>query len=131
MWRRKRQEREDGGGKSKHGRLRREPQIRVARRINMKHVIMEALMGVRDNFIGLLQRTGDSFIRDNIYMVDKTMLAKALKNIDPQHQEKVLINMTDDAAADVRKIMGGLDNVSDGEIEEAQQQIMALAAQAI
>ena len=88
-------------------------------------------MGVRDNFIGLLQRTGDSFIRDNIYMVDKTMLAKALKNIDPQHQEKVLINMTDDAAADVRKIMGGLDNVSDGEIEEAQQQIMALAAQAI
>ena len=88
-------------------------------------------MGTADNFIGLIQRTGDSFIRDNIYMVDKTMLAKALKNIDHQYQEKVLMNMTDDAASDVRKIMGGLDNVSDGEIEEAQQQIMALAAQAI
>ena len=88
-------------------------------------------MGVSENFVGLIQRTSDDFIRDNIYMIDKTMLARALSNIAPPHQEKVFRNMPPDSAAEVRRIIGSLGSVSAASIEAAQQEIMSLAAQAI
>ena len=88
-------------------------------------------MGVSQNFIGLIQRTNDSFIRDNIYMIDRTLLAKALKNIDAQYQDKILRNMTDEASEEVKRIMAGLDNVSNEAIEAAQQEILGLASQII
>ena len=87
-------------------------------------------MSVSDDFVGLIQRTSESFIRDNIYMVDKTMMAKALKTVDPQNQDKVFRNMTDDAAAEVKRLMVDLGTISVAEIESAQQQIISLASQA-
>ena len=87
-------------------------------------------MTVSDNFEGLIKRVSDSFMRDNIYMIDKNTLAKALMNIDPQCQEKVYRNMTDDGA-DIKRMMGGFDNVSAQEIESAQQQILSLASQVV
>ena len=86
-------------------------------------------MSVSENFTGLVQKINDSFIRNNVHMVDRTMLAKALKNIEPQFQDKIFNNMTADGAADVKRIMEGL-NVSVQEIESAQQEIMYLASQA-
>jgi flagellar motor switch protein FliG len=91
--------------------------------------LTEIYMGVSDNFIGLIQRTSDSFIRDNIYMIDRALLAKALKNIDPQYQEKVFQNMTDDGAEAVKAMMSGLNDLSTEAIEAAQQEIMTLASQ--
>jgi flagellar motor switch protein FliG len=88
-------------------------------------------MGVSDNFIGLIQRTSDSFIRDNIYMIDRALLAKALKNIEPQYQEKVFRNLTNEGAEAVKTMMNDLDGISAEAIEAAQQEIMSLAAQAI
>ena len=88
-------------------------------------------MGVSENFVGLLQRTGDGFIRDNIYMVDRSLLARALKNIDPKHQEKIFRNMSGDDAAELKKLIANLGTVSIETIESAQQEIMSLAAQVI
>ena len=84
-------------------------------------------MGISQNFIGLIQRTNDSFIRDNIYMIDRTILAKALKNIDPQYQDKILRNMTGEASEEVKRIMTSLE-ISDGETEAALQEILGLAS---
>ena len=88
-------------------------------------------MGVTANFTGLIQRTSDEFIRDNIYMIDKTMLAKALKNIDSKLQDKVFRNMVSASAADVKQIMANLGDVSIESVEAAQQEIITLAAQVV
>jgi flagellar motor switch protein FliG len=88
-------------------------------------------MGVSDNFIGLLQRTSDSFIRDNIYMVDISVLAMALNTVEPQHQDKVFRNMTDEGAAAVKEMMASLGTISAADVEAAQQEIISLASQAM
>jgi flagellar motor switch protein FliG len=88
-------------------------------------------MGVSDNFVGLIQRTGESFIRDNIYMVDRALIAKALKNVDPQYQDKIFRNMTGDGVAAVKEMMTSLGDISVEVIEAAQQEIMTLASQVI
>jgi flagellar motor switch protein FliG len=86
-------------------------------------------MGVSDNFIGLIQRTSDSFIRDNIYMIDNALIAKALKTVEPQYQDKVFRNMTDEGAAAVKEMMNNLGTISVDVVEAAQQEIMTLASQ--
>jgi len=86
-------------------------------------------MSVSENFTGLILRTSDSFIRDNVYMLDRTLLAKGLKNIAPEHQDKILRNMSGDAAADVRRIMSDLGDIGIEMIEAAQQEIISLASQ--
>ncbi|MCL2831880.1 MAG: hypothetical protein FWD78_01805 [Treponema sp.] len=86
-------------------------------------------MGVSENFIGLIQRTSESFIRDNIYMLDKSLIAKALKNIAPQYQEKVLKNMGSEGSAEVKRLMASLGEVSAETVESAQQEIISLASQ--
>ena len=88
-------------------------------------------MSVSDNFTGLIQRTSDSFIRDNIYMVDRSLLAKALKNIAPQHQEKVFRNMSAEGAADVKRLIANQGEISVESIESAQQEIISLASQIV
>ena len=88
-------------------------------------------MGVSDNFIGLIQRTSDGFIRDNIYMVDKSLLARALVNIDPQYQEKIFKNMAGGSAEEVKRLIAGLGNIDSDAIESAQREIMSLASQVI
>jgi len=88
-------------------------------------------MGVSDNFVGLVQRTSDGFIRDNIYMVDRSLLAKALKNIAPQYQDKIFKNMSASGAEEVKKLMASLGDISVESIESAQQEIMSLASQVI
>jgi flagellar motor switch protein FliG len=62
-------------------------------------------------------------------MIDRALLAKALKNIDPQYQEKVFQNMTDDAAEAVKAMMNDLNDISVEATEAAQQEIMTLASQ--
>ena len=84
-------------------------------------------MGVKENFIGLVQRVSDNFIRDNIYMVGKPLLARALKTIDSQYQEKILRNMTNEGAEEVRRQMADLNALSNEESEAAQQQIISMA----
>ena len=86
-------------------------------------------MSVSDDFTGLLQRTSDSFIRDNVHMVDKSMLARALKTIEPQYQDKIFSNMTEDGAAELKRIIGNLGTISLQEVESAQREIMYLASQ--
>ena len=84
-------------------------------------------MNITENFTGLIKRTSDGFIRDNIYMVGKAMLAKALKNIEAQYQEKILSNMTTEGADEVKRLMSELGEISTEEIEEAQRQIISMA----
>jgi hypothetical protein len=91
--------------------------------------LMEIYMGVSENFIGLLQRTSDSFIRDNIYMIDRALIAKALKGVDAEYQDKVFRNMTADGVEAVKAFMSG--DISPEVTEAAQQEIMSLAAQVI
>jgi flagellar motor switch protein FliG len=86
-------------------------------------------MGVSDNFVGLIQRTSDSFIRDNIYMIDRNLIAKALKTVEPQFQDKVFRNMTDEGAAAVIEMMNNLGSISVDVVEAAQQEILSLASQ--
>ena len=86
-------------------------------------------MSVTDNFIGLIQRTSDSFIRDNVYMLDKSLLAKGLKNVAPEHQDKILRNMTNDAAAEVKRLIANMGDIGIELIEAAQQEIISLASQ--
>ena len=88
-------------------------------------------MGATENFIGLIQRINDSFIRDYVYMVDRNLLAKAIKNIDSQYQDKILRNMTEDGAVDVKRLMEGIDASNVQQIEAAQQEILSLASQVI
>jgi flagellar motor switch protein FliG len=83
-------------------------------------------MGVSDNFVGLVQRTNDSFIRDNIYMVGRPLLARALKTIEPQYQDKILRNMTSEGAEDVRRFMADM-NISTEDAEAAQREIISMA----
>jgi flagellar motor switch protein FliG len=83
-------------------------------------------MGVTENFIGLLQRINDSFIRDNIYMVGKPLLARALKNLDPQYQEKIFRNMTPQGADEVKQLIADL-TISTEDIEAAQREIITMA----
>ena len=85
-------------------------------------------MGVSDNFTGLIQRTSDSFIRDNIYMVDKSLLARAMKPLAPEHQEKLFRNMTNEMAADVKRLIANLGDLSAETIDAAQQEIISLAS---
>ena len=87
-------------------------------------------MSVIDNFIGLIQRTSDSFIRDNIYMIDRPLMARAFKNVDSQYQEKVFRNMSPDGVSEVKRLMANLGDISAQEIESAQQQIISMAAMA-
>ena len=84
-------------------------------------------MGVTENFIALIQRINDSFIRDNIYMVGKSQLARALKTIDPQYQEKIFRNMTSDGAEEVKRLMADLGVVSTEDSEAAQREIISMA----
>jgi flagellar motor switch protein FliG len=88
-------------------------------------------MGVTDNFIGLIQRTSDSFIRDNIYMIDRALIAKALKNTEAQYQEKVFRNMTAEGAEAVKTMMASQGDISTAVVEQAQQEIISLASQVI
>lgn len=88
-------------------------------------------MGVSENFIGLIQRTSDGFIRDNIYMLDRSLIARALKNIAPQYQEKIFKNMSGEGAGDVKRIMADLGDISKETIESAQQEIISLASQIV
>ena len=83
-------------------------------------------MSVIDNFIAGIQRMDDSFIRDNIYMVDRTLLAKAIKTIDPQYQDKILRNMTGEGAEGVRQLMAD-QNISAENSEAAQREILSMA----
>jgi flagellar motor switch protein FliG len=83
-------------------------------------------MGVSDNFIAMLQKMSDSFIQDNIYMVGRPLLAKALKNIEPQYQDKVLRNMTGEGAEDVRKLMAD-QHISTEDSEAAQRELISMA----
>ena len=87
-------------------------------------------MSTSANFTGLIQRISEDFIRGNIYMVDKPVLARALINIEPQYQEKIFRNMSDDGA-EVKRLMNGFSEISAKEIETAQQQILVMASQAI
>ena len=84
-------------------------------------------MSVTENFTGLIQRTSDSFIRENIYMVGKSLLARALKTVDSQNQEKILRNMTNEGAEEVRRLIAGLGNISTEEVEAAQKEIISMA----
>ena len=83
-------------------------------------------MGVAENFTGLIQRTSESFIRDNIYMIDKPLLAKALKFVEPQYQEKIFRNMTIDGAEEVKRRMVNLGDINKEEAEAAQQEILSM-----
>ena len=83
-------------------------------------------MGVTENFIGLLQRINDNFIRDNIYMVGKPLSARALKNLDPQYQEKIFRNMTPQGADEVKQLIADL-TISTEDIEAAQREIITMA----
>ena len=84
-------------------------------------------MSVTENFTALIQRTNDSFIRDNIYMVGKPLLARALKSVDPQYQDKILRNMTSDGAEEVKRLMAELGDISTADSEAAQGEIVSMA----
>lgn len=84
-------------------------------------------MSVKENFTGMIQRANESFIRDNVYMVGRTTLARALKNVDAQYQEKIFRNMSEDGAAELKKLMAGMENISAEEIEAAQREIVSMA----
>ena len=84
-------------------------------------------MSVTETFSGMIQRTNDAFIRDNIYMVGKGLLARALKTVDPQSQDKILRNMTGDGADEVKRLMDSLGEISNEDSEAAQKEIMSMA----
>ena len=84
-------------------------------------------MSVTENFSAMIQRTNDGFIRENIYMVGKPLLARALKTVDPQSQDKILRNMTSDGAEEVKRLMAELGDLSTEESEAAQKEIISMA----
>ena len=86
-------------------------------------------MGVSDDFISLLKRVDEGTIREYIHMVNTSLLAKALKNIEERDQDKILRNMPENSAEAIRKMMNEMGTLSNQDIEAARRQILSLAAQ--
>ena len=86
-------------------------------------------MGVSDDFISLLKRVDEGTIREYIHMVNTSLLAKALKNIEERDRDKILGNMPENSAEAVRKMMNEMGTLSNQDIEAARRQILSLAAQ--
>ena len=82
-------------------------------------------MGTKENFTALLQRLEEGFIRSNSHMVDINIMARALKNIDSEYQEKVLRNITPDAQEKLKSLLS--EEITPESIESAQNEILSLA----
>ncbi|MCL2092589.1 MAG: hypothetical protein FWH12_00185 [Treponema sp.] len=82
-------------------------------------------MGVKEDFSALLGRTSEDTIRSHIDMVSPGMLAKALKNLEPAIQIKVLRNMGPDSAQAVKDQMEG--EIPPEDTEAAQREILSMA----
>ncbi|MCL2007643.1 MAG: hypothetical protein FWG77_06105 [Treponema sp.] len=83
-------------------------------------------MSVIDNFSGMLEKVNEGFIRSNIHMVSNSLLAKALFEVKPDLQEKVIRNMSIDGAEEVKHLLeqGGITlEIADS----ARQEIMSMA----
>ncbi|GHU76539.1 hypothetical protein FACS189461_4200 [Spirochaetia bacterium] len=81
-----------------------------------------------ERFNELINRANDSFIRDNVYQVSKTLLARALKTADPASRQKVYRNMNEGMAEEIRNLIAGLGAISPEESEAAQREIISMAA---
>ena len=84
-------------------------------------------MSIKETFSVMIQNVDEGFIRSNIYMVDNALLARALKGLAPELQEKILGNMSKDGEEEVKRLMAEQGEITDEAVESAQQEIMAMA----
>jgi flagellar motor switch protein FliG len=83
-------------------------------------------MAISEVFNELIKGLDDGFIRNNIYMLDKTLLAKAAKTIEPQALEKVFNNISKEEAEEIKRRIAALGPVRLEEVEEAQETIIRM-----
>ena len=84
-------------------------------------------MNPSENFIGLINRMDDYFIRSNAYAVSKNLIARALKTVDSAAQEKIFRNLPETEAEAIKKLMADLGTISGEDVEAAQREILSMA----
>jgi flagellar motor switch protein FliG len=84
-------------------------------------------MDVSMEFGELIGSVEKNFFKTGIKKMDKTMLAKALKTIDPKISEKIFSNMNEDEVEELKKKISGLGTIRLEEVEAAQKEIIGIA----
>ena len=82
-------------------------------------------MSVKDIFSAMVERLDEGFIRSNIYQVEEnSLIARAIKNIAPELQEKILRSIPANRADEVKVLLA--EDISDESSEAAQVEILSL-----
>ena len=82
-------------------------------------------MSTKESFSNLLRSINESFIRDNIYYVNNNLIGRAMKNLEPELQNKIYRNMPPARAEEVKKFLAETE-LSDESVESAQREILSM-----
>jgi flagellar motor switch protein FliG len=83
-------------------------------------------MDVSEKFCDFISGLDIQFVKNNIYQIDKTRIAKSLKTIDPTIYKKLLKSISEQYADEIENIMRNLGPVQLSEIENIQKELIGL-----
>jgi flagellar motor switch protein FliG len=73
-------------------------------------------------FAGLVETKSDDLLKNIFSKLDKPIVAKALKTIDPKTSEKIFMNLPENESEEIKNNMSGTVRIE--EVEAAQRQII-------
>jgi len=82
-------------------------------------------MDISIEFSELIGSLDNDLIKTIIDKMDKTMVAKALKTVDPKISEKIFKNGTKEESETIKKLVFDLGTIRIEEIETAQKEIIS------
>jgi flagellar motor switch protein FliG len=81
-------------------------------------------MDVSEKFSRFLDGLDIQFVKNNIYQVDKTKIAKSLKTIDPRIYKNLLKAISEQYAEEIEDMMKNFGPIELSEIENTQKELM-------
>jgi flagellar motor switch protein FliG len=85
-------------------------------------------MDASEKFAQFISGLDVQFVKNNIYQVDKTKIAKSLKTVDPNIYKKLLKDISEQYANEIEDIMKNLGPLPISEIENIQKELMNMAS---
>jgi len=73
-------------------------------------------------FTELVETESDDLLKKIFSKLDKSIVAKALKTIDPKTSEKIFMNLSENESKEIKNNMSGAVRIE--EVEAAQRQII-------
>jgi flagellar motor switch protein FliG len=81
-------------------------------------------MDISEKFSCFIDGLDIQFIKNNIWQIDKTKIAKSLKTIDPKIYKRLLRTISEQYAGEIESIMKNLGPIELSEIENTQKELM-------